>query len=115
MVEYWSGGKTFARWRGTAGVWGCWRGGLAEALAIEVVPNPPSGNTITPDVIFTAAGNITVSLATTNIPSGTPLTVRITAAGQVITAPHLTHSTKQPNLTATIHPPGLSKRMSTRR
>jgi hypothetical protein len=54
-------------------------------VAGQVVPNPPSGNTSTPDVIFTTAGDITVDLATTNIPPGTPLTVRVTAAGQVIT------------------------------
>jgi hypothetical protein len=65
--------------------------GLANAgliritsVAGQVVPTPPGGNTNTPDVVFTAAGNITISLATTTIPPGTPLTVRVTAAGQVI-------------------------------
>src|SRR5205823_8858230 len=53
-------------------------------VAGQVVPTPPGGNTNSPDVVFTAAGNITISLATTNIPAGTSLTVRVTAAGQVI-------------------------------
>jgi hypothetical protein len=54
-------------------------------IAGQVVPNAPAGNTNTPDVIFTAAGPVTITLATTQIPTGTPLTVRITAVGQVIT------------------------------
>ena len=54
-------------------------------VAGQVVPTPPSGDTNTPDVLFTASGPITMTLATTDIPSGTPLTVRIAAAGQVIT------------------------------
>jgi len=70
-----------------------------------VVPTPPSGNLSTPDVIFTAAGNITISLATTNIPSGTPLTLRITAAGQVITA-QSTPTDAAGNATATVAVPG---------
>jgi hypothetical protein len=54
-------------------------------MAGQVVPQPPAGDTNTPDVIFTAAGPVTITLATTNIPTGTPLSVRIAAAGQVIT------------------------------
>ena len=54
-------------------------------IAGQVVPNAPAGNTNTPDVIFTAAGPVTITLATTQIPTGTPLTVRVTAVGQVIT------------------------------
>jgi hypothetical protein len=65
---------------------------------------PPDGNTNTPDVVFTAAGNITISLATTNIPVGTPLTVRITAAGQVISA-QSTPTDASGNATATITVP----------
>ena len=70
-----------------------------------MVPNPPSGNTNTPDVISTAAGNITISLATTNIPPATPLTVRVTAAGQVITA-QSTPTDAAGNATATLTVPG---------
>lgn len=55
-------------------------------VAGEVVPILPTGNTGTPDVIFMAPGDVLVSLATTNIPEGTNLTVRVNAAGQVITA-----------------------------
>ena len=57
------------------------------------------------NVTFTAAGNITVNLATTNIPPGTPLTVRITAAGQVITA-QSTPTDAAGNATATVTVPG---------
>jgi hypothetical protein len=75
------------------------------SVAGQVVPNPPNGNLSTPDVIFTAAGNITISLATTNIPSGTPLTLRITAAGQVITA-QSTPTDAAGNAIATVTVPG---------
>jgi hypothetical protein len=50
------------------------------------VAQPPSGSLNTPDVVFSQAGEITVAMATTNVPPGTVLTVRITAAGEVITA-----------------------------
>jgi hypothetical protein len=75
------------------------------SIAGQVVPNPPSGDTSTPDVTFNAAGNITVNLTTTNIPPGTPLTVRITAAGQVITA-QSTPTDAAGNATATVTVPG---------
>jgi hypothetical protein len=85
--------------------------GLANAgliritsVAGQAVPTPSDGNTNTPDVVFTAAGNITISLATTNIPVGTPLTVRITAAGQVISA-QSTPTDASGNATATITVP----------
>jgi hypothetical protein len=74
-------------------------------VAGQVVPTPPSGNTNTPDVIFSTAGNIIVSLATTNIPLGTPLTVRVTAAGQVITV-QSTPTDAAGNATATVTVPG---------
>ena len=54
-------------------------------IAGQVVQNP-TGSLSSPDVVFTAAGNITIDLETTNIPVGTSLTVRITAPGQVIIA-----------------------------
>jgi hypothetical protein len=52
-----------------------------------VVPVPPGGDTTNPDVIFTEAGDITVNLATTNLPQGTTLTVRVATDGPAITAP----------------------------
>jgi hypothetical protein len=53
-------------------------------VAGQVVPAVPSGNTNSPDVIFTQAGNITVRMTTANIPEGTILTVRVNAQGNVI-------------------------------
>jgi len=53
-------------------------------VAGQAVPASPSGNTSTPDVTFTAAGNVTIALATTNIPQGTVVTARVTAAGQEV-------------------------------
>jgi hypothetical protein len=52
-----------------------------------VVPLPPGGNTASPDVIFTEAGDIMVCVATTKLPQGTRLTVRIATDGPAITAP----------------------------
>jgi hypothetical protein len=53
------------------------------SIAGQVVLSP-GGNTASPDVIFSQAGPITVNLATTNIPQGTRLTVRVATDGQVI-------------------------------
>jgi hypothetical protein len=58
-------------------------------IAGQVVPVLPGGDTSAPDVIFTQAGPITVALATTNIPHGTVLTVRVATDGQAITAQSL--------------------------
>jgi len=54
------------------------------SVAGQPVAVPPGGNTSAPDVVFTSAGPVTIGLQTTNIPSGTPLRVRVTARGQVI-------------------------------
>jgi hypothetical protein len=54
-------------------------------IAGQVVLSP-GGNTASPDVIFTQAGPITVNLATTNIPQGTTLAVRVAADGPAIAA-----------------------------
>jgi hypothetical protein len=85
--------------------------GLANAgliritsVAGQVVPTPPGGNTNSPDVVFTAAGNVTISLATTNIPAGTSLTVRVTAAGQVVSV-QSTPTDASGNATATVTVP----------
>jgi hypothetical protein len=55
------------------------------SIAGQVVVSP-GGSTASPDVIFSQAGQITVNLATTNIPQGTRLTVRVATDGQAITA-----------------------------
>lgn len=54
-------------------------------VAGQVVPANPGGNTNSPDVIFVNSGPIQIALATTNVPQGTVITVRITSSGEVIT------------------------------
>lgn len=55
-------------------------------VAGQNVAQPPSGNTLTPDVIFTAAGPITVRVSGVGIPAGTPVKLRITTSEGVIPA-----------------------------
>jgi len=73
-------------------------------VAGQVVPTPPGGDTNAPDVIFTAPGTVTITLATTNIPTGTPVTVRVIAAGQVISV-QSTPIDAAGNATATVDVP----------
>ncbi len=54
------------------------------SIAGQVVPLNPTGNTNSPDVIFTEAGPITVEVTTQTIPEGTVLMARITSAGEII-------------------------------
>ena len=73
------------------------------SIAGQVVPLSPGGNTASPDVIFSQAGPITVYLATTNIPQGTPLTVRVATVGQVIIVPNnLVNSAGNASATLTV-------------
>lgn len=51
----------------------------------NVVP-PPSGNQLTPDVVFSQAGQITVDVAANNVPDGTPVRLRITTPTGIINA-----------------------------
>jgi hypothetical protein len=53
-------------------------------VAGEDVPQPPSGSTITPDVVFTQSGPVQIDMETTNIPAGTQLRVRVTKGSQVM-------------------------------
>ncbi|MDQ8180224.1 kelch repeat-containing protein [Pelagicoccus sp. SDUM812005] len=53
----------------------------------ENVALPPSGNLQTPDVVFTAAGTVSILVDSENIPEGTPVTLRITTSGEIITLP----------------------------
>ena len=49
---------------------------------------PPTGDPLSPDVIFTAAGDITVTVqADAPIPNGTPVKLRVTTLGSVINRP----------------------------
>ncbi len=51
------------------------------------VQQPPSGNMLTPDVIFTDAGPVDIVVQASNVPNGTPVSLRITTVNGVITPP----------------------------
>ena len=51
------------------------------------VTQPPSGSLQTPDVVFTDDGTVTVVVEAANVPNGTPVTLRITSSGEIITLP----------------------------
>lgn len=53
----------------------------------ENVAAPPTGNLQTPDVVFTAAGTVTILIDSTNIPEGTPVTLRVTSSGEIMNLP----------------------------
>jgi len=64
----------------------------ASALIISKVAGlnvaqPPSGISTNPDVVFTAAGDITVEVRGTSIPDTTPVTLRVTTPTGVIIKP----------------------------
>lgn len=50
------------------------------------VVQPPTGNTLTPDVVFSAAGPVTVVVSGVGIPNSTPVTLRVTTSTGVISA-----------------------------
>lgn len=68
-------------------------GELNQAGALSIVSvaganvvQPPTGNLLTPDVVFTSAGPVNILVNGTGIPNGTPVTVTITTANSIITA-----------------------------
>jgi hypothetical protein len=74
------------------------------SVAGKPVAQPPGGDTNAPDVVFSEPGTITIDLATTNIPSGTLLTVRVTTQGQILSA-RSTPTSSAGNATATLTVP----------
>ncbi len=52
-----------------------------------LVNQPPTGDPRTPDVIFTDGAAVQIVVRGTNIPAGTPVTLRISASGQIINLP----------------------------
>jgi hypothetical protein len=56
-------------------------------VAGQAVGNNPTGSLITPDVVFTEAGSVTISVDSENIPTGTPVELRITTSGETIELP----------------------------
>jgi hypothetical protein len=55
-------------------------------VAGQNVAQPATGNTLTPDVVFTAAGTISVTVQASGIPDGTPVKLRIATSESVIEA-----------------------------
>lgn len=51
------------------------------SVAGSNVLQPPTGNTGSPDVTFTAPGAVTVTVTATGLPDGTPVNLRITTQG----------------------------------
>lgn len=60
---------------------------IVSSVAGQNVAQPPTGSLTTPDVVFTAPGQITVTVTATGIPNGTPVRLRITTSGGVIALP----------------------------
>ena len=56
-------------------------------VAGQNVVQPPSGDLLSPDVTFSAPGDITVTVQGQNIPDGTPVKVRVTMVGNLINKP----------------------------
>ncbi len=80
---------------------------IVSSVAGQNVAQPPTGSLTTPDVVFTQAGQITVTVTGTGIPNGTPVRLRITTSGGVIAlpaqgAPAVTLSGGNATFTATV-------------
>lgn len=64
---------------------------LSQLLITDVagvgVASPPSGDTTNPDVVFTQAGDVTITVTALNIPDGNPVTLRIIYSGLIIGLP----------------------------
>jgi hypothetical protein len=71
-------------------------------IAGQAVPQPPGGLTSVPDVVFAEAGPVDIELSTTNVPPGTEITVRVTAAGQALTTTATTDSFGNATATLTV-------------
>lgn len=56
-------------------------------VAGEPVGPTPTGSLITPDVVFSQAGQIVITVSSENIPSGTPVELRISTSEGVINLP----------------------------
>lgn len=60
---------------------------IIAKVAGQVVDQPPRGDSTNPDVLFTAAGDITIEVQGTGIPDNTPVTLRIGTVTGVINKP----------------------------
>ena len=53
----------------------------------EGVANPPSGSFASPDVVFSESGDVDIVVTATNVPDGTPVTVKIVHSTGTINLP----------------------------
>lgn len=53
----------------------------------ESVANPPSGSFANPDVVFSDSGDVTIIVTATNVPDGTPVTLKIVHSAGTINLP----------------------------
>ena len=60
---------------------------LITSVAGLAVPASPADDFSNPDVVFTQAGTLTVTVAATNIPEGTPVTLHIIYDSQLVILP----------------------------
>lgn len=56
-------------------------------VAGENVAQPPTGSTSSPDVVFTEAGEVSITVQGSNVPVGTPVSLRITSSQGVLELP----------------------------
>jgi hypothetical protein len=66
------------------------------------VQQPPSGNPVTPDVVFSDAGPVTVVVTGSNVPNGTPITLRVTTSTGVIVPPVQNMNNNSASFTVTV-------------
>lgn len=60
---------------------------IISKVAGQVVAQPPHGDSNSPDVLFTSAGDVTIDVKGQGIPDNTPVTLRVTTANGVIIKP----------------------------
>jgi hypothetical protein len=61
---------------------------LITSVAGQNVVQPPRGDLLNPDVIFSDPGDITVTVRGTNVPNGSVVRLRLTTATGIITPPN---------------------------
>lgn len=59
---------------------------IQSVKGVNVV-QPPTGSTLTPDVVFSEAGTVSIVVAAQGIPNGTPVKLRILTSSSVIEPP----------------------------
>ncbi|MCZ7635207.1 MAG: hypothetical protein M5U12_03615 [Verrucomicrobia bacterium] len=84
---------------------------IVSVKGVNVV-QPPTGNLLTPDVVFSDAGPVNVVVNGTGIPNGTPVQLRVTTATSVIQSAPQNLQNGTATLTVTV-PKGLGTLQAT--